>query len=125
MALRFALRFALIGLLALAGAVSYAAPGSGAPADRGAWAGAAFDAGSSSPADDSVKRSSDPAAAVVCLFGMPLGGEDEESAKALASWFAIPPLRGADPFRIAASEWLARPCRFLSPLKTGPPLADS
>jgi hypothetical protein len=120
-ALRFAVRQYLIGLLVAAGVLWLSAPHTGAWAVEAAGARAvpapislAFPDAVFDPDGDSESR-------LAALHRLLWGGEDEESSKALAPSFESETNCGTDPGRQDADARLALYPAFLSPFKTGPP----
>lgn len=123
MAVRFAVKIALIGFLAVIGTVWPAAPYGGAWAAGDGLAYAENDTESSALPGEFIKRSADPDSNSCGLIRKPWGGEDDEPIKALASSYDVPTPRAASPFSVPARVWPARVCSFLSPFKTGPPVS--
>jgi hypothetical protein len=120
-ALRFAVRQHLIGLLVATGALWLSALHAGAWAVEAAGARAAPAPISLAFPDAVVDPDGGSESRLAAIHRLLWGGEDEESSKVLASSFEVKPLRGADPGRLDAKERLALSSAFLSPFKTGPP----
>jgi hypothetical protein len=120
-ALRCAVRNCLTGLLVLAGALWLSAPPAGAWLADGIGARLAPPPISSAFPDAVVDADDDSESGLAGIVRLLFGGEDDESAKVLASSFDVMPLRGAVPGPVDSDERLSFSPAFLSPFKTGPP----